>query len=281
MDNQDPNTDNLDPTSGSISTTTTGGDGTTITPEWYSTLGSDLSNNPSITKFGSVDDLAKSYVSAQSMIGKDKVVVPSEDNPDSWNEYYDRGGRPENASKYNVPQIDSPEGTQMGDNHLEVYKQKAYELGLNDKQFQGLYELQTDMNRNGLAQAEEGRNKSSQDSETSLRGEWGNAYDAKMEGARNLITQYGDENLVNFLNESGLGNNQNLIKFLDKVGSNFGEDVLQGKPTSFTKTPAEAQREINAMLGDNLHPYFTQLHPDHDAAVELMTSLTQMANPDL
>ena len=47
--------------------------------------------------------LAKSYINATQMIGKDKVAVPNKNSTeDQWNEVYDKLGRPESADKYSL-----------------------------------------------------------------------------------------------------------------------------------------------------------------------------------
>ena len=44
---------------------------------WMSSLPSDLQTNDSLTKFSSVESLAKSYINAQGIIGADKIVKPT------------------------------------------------------------------------------------------------------------------------------------------------------------------------------------------------------------
>ena len=43
---------------------------------WRDSLSDDLKTNASLQKFSDVGTLAKSYINAEQMIGKDKMVVP-------------------------------------------------------------------------------------------------------------------------------------------------------------------------------------------------------------
>ena len=101
----------------------TGGDGTAlggepaaavvapvVTPaaaegNWYDSLPQDMREDQNITKFESVEVLAKSWQHAQKMIGADKIPMPQTD--DDWSNVYTRLGRPYEANLYN---IEAPEG---------------------------------------------------------------------------------------------------------------------------------------------------------------------------
>ena len=49
-----------------------------VNKQWFDEFEPDLKANPSITKFKSPAEIAKSYVELQKTLGKDKVVVPTE-----------------------------------------------------------------------------------------------------------------------------------------------------------------------------------------------------------
>ena len=58
---------------------------------WQDALSEDLRGNANLEKYTSVDSLAKGYINATSMLGKDKVLKPS--NEDEWNEFYKGAAR--------------------------------------------------------------------------------------------------------------------------------------------------------------------------------------------
>ena len=70
--------------------------GEPATDDWKSSLPEDLRMDPSIANAPSVESMAKSYVSAQRMVGLDKIAVPTEHSTDEeWTQVYDKLGRPE------------------------------------------------------------------------------------------------------------------------------------------------------------------------------------------
>ena len=53
--------------------------------QWYSSLSEEYRNHPSIQKFSDANGLAKSYLSLESLMGRDKVPVPKgEDDINAW-----------------------------------------------------------------------------------------------------------------------------------------------------------------------------------------------------
>ena len=49
---------------------------TTEQDDWRSSLSEDLQKNPNLEKYSSVESLAKAYINASSMLGRDKLTVP-------------------------------------------------------------------------------------------------------------------------------------------------------------------------------------------------------------
>ena len=73
-------------------------------------LPEEIRNEPRLRTFTDPGTLAKSYVSAQRMIGADKVAIPgSSATADDWREVYTRLGAPTEASQYelgkNIPLV--------------------------------------------------------------------------------------------------------------------------------------------------------------------------------
>ena len=59
------------------------------TKTWRDSLPDDLKNNATLANFDNVENLAKSYVHAQSVIGKKGVIKPGEKASDEeWGNFY-------------------------------------------------------------------------------------------------------------------------------------------------------------------------------------------------
>lgn len=243
---------------------------------WYDTLDPDLKEHPSITKFKDPGSLAKSYVELQKLIGKEKIVVPTEKSTkEEWDAFYSKVGRPESATDYAVPELELPEEIKMRGEHLEAFRAKAHELGISKKAFAELYGFEAGLRQQAYNQQLENVAKMKSESETSLRGEWGAAYEKKVDSAQKLIHNFFGGKELNPAFKV-LANDKGFIKAMVEIAEKVGEDNIAGSPR-LTLTPKEATSQMNAMLGDFKHPYHNNLHPEHNAAVERFIELARMA----
>ena len=70
--------------------------------DWRSALDEGLRSDPTLADIKDLNGLAKSYVHAQRMVGKDKLVIPGEGaDPTEWDSFYEKLGRPQDG-KYNL-----------------------------------------------------------------------------------------------------------------------------------------------------------------------------------
>ena len=80
--------------------TTLGGGGE---PSFRDSLPEDLRDHASLKDFNDVGSLAKSFVHAQSMIGSDKINLPTDKStPEQWSQFYKELGRPDSVDGYDV-----------------------------------------------------------------------------------------------------------------------------------------------------------------------------------
>jgi hypothetical protein len=247
------------------------------TSVWYDDLDADLKSNASITKFKSKADLAKSYVELQKMVGKDKIVVPTDKStPEEWAAFYDKAGRPSEAKAYDVPEFkDVPEPIRMQQDGIEAFKAKAHELGLNKKQFAGLFGLYNEFGMNSYNQQMEKVSNDRSASETALRSEWGAAYDTKVDQAQQVINKFfTGKNIHPAFNI--LSSDKGFVAAMSEIAGNLTEDTIKGQSRN-TLTPNEASAEINSMMGDSKHPLHNDMHPEHKAAVDRLIELRQYA----
>ena len=93
---------------------------------WKEAISEEFRNDPNIEKFTEIDALAKSYINATQMIGKDKVAVPNKNSTDDqWNEVYDKLGRPESADKYSLNA--KSEVVPIDDNAIKQFAENAHQ----------------------------------------------------------------------------------------------------------------------------------------------------------
>lgn len=243
-------------------------------PSWRDGLDADIKDHPSLTNFKEPKDLAKSWVNAQKLIGKDKIPLPGKNaTPAEWDEVYNRLGRPQSPEGYKIPEdyaapeLTSPEGR-------EAYKSIAHKLGLLPQQAEGLYKWWADQANGGLAQSNEQRAAIQKETETKLRKEFGFAYEQKINDAKKVLLQFNSKEEAEYL-EANFGNDPTLIKFLIRMGGKMSEDGIVGKGESNFLSPDEAKAEIAKIRANPV--YLQEGNPEQKLLVQRMRQLHTMA----
>jgi hypothetical protein len=262
-----------------------------ITPKPFAeTLPKDIAAEAMFKDIKDLDGLARSYHGQAKLLGvpKDQLLrLPADDKPENWAPIYDRLGRPEKADAY---KLTLPEGVQLNAEAAKPIFEKAHELGLSQKQLDGLYTtLRTTAEANGAAA------KAKADGEVAaslaaLKTEWGVAYDQKIADATQAIDHFAKalnlgDGLKADLERSGLGNNPALAKLFAGLAANLKEDgKLTGRAagSESLSSPVEARQNINALRADKnfMKQYTDKRDPGHKAAVDKMAALHQQAYPE-
>jgi len=252
------------------------------TGSWLDALPDELKNEPSIKLFKDPGALAKSYLSAQKMIGGPKIPVPDPKTAteDEWKAVYSKLGLPESPDKYEVK---LPEGVQADENFMKGFKELAHKSGILPRQAQPLVEWFTQEASRVMAAEAQAKAAQAKQGIEGLKTEWGAAYDTKIKQANAALSEtLGDlaPDFKKFLNESGLGDHPTLIKAFAKMGENLKEDDLKGDGDGRlgAMTPAEAQSKINEIMSNPKHPYNDKYAARNlrEAAVEEMRQLFAM-----
>jgi hypothetical protein len=248
--------------------------GSTEEVTWKSALPEDIKEDPSLGPIESVENLAKSYVSAQRMIGKDRIVVPGQyATDDDWkNNVFSKLGLPEKVDDYSI----ETGGQEFDENFFKGFKESAHEAGILPNQAQKLFNwYNEEAHRQGEEYTKQAQSKVDQ-AVNGLKTEWGKEYDNKVRSAQTAVNHFTDESFKTYLDDSGLGNHPELIKTFAKIGETLSEDTFQGEgPVQLGRTPSDAQAEINTVMADPNHPYHQKGHPNHEAAVADVQRLFQ------
>jgi len=240
-------------------------------PDFLSSLAEDIRGQKALANFKTADDLAKSYLHAQQLLGKRIQELSPEDAA-----YYNSlRGVPKDTAQYTLPEEGNPE-------MLQWYKQTALQAGLTQDQAKAVFDQYVMLERSKV----EERNQASIDAMTKakadLKAEFGAGANNQIKLAADAIRNFGGDDVFKAFEESGLGNNTGVIKMLAKIGQALMEDkvVEADKSTVFGMTPEMAQREINLKMNDPefKKAYFSNLHPQHKEAVEAMSRLYHHLN---
>lgn len=240
------------------------------TPSWRDTLPEEFKNDPTLANFKGVDDLAKSFIHAQKLIGKDKVVLPS---PTATEEektaFYRKLGMPE-PDKYTLEGLEDDEAS----GKLKELFVKNNILPAQAKEIMNFLASEYSETEEGTSEAYQA---AIQEGIEDLRLEWGEGFNANLGKAKAVVDTFGDPELKSYLNETGLGNDPMLIRMFAKIGSQFGEDSFKGKPLQAVSKD-DAQKQINAIFADKNHPALNGKDPRHNDAMMEMNKLFEIIN---
>lgn len=251
-----------------------GGGGGGSAASWRDTLPDDIKTSPALANFQDVGALAKSYLHAQSQIGKKGVIVPGEKaTDDDMRAFWKAIGQPD-LEKF---ELTKPKEMSAPDELITSFKGEAHRLGMMPKQAQELLNWiakEDAKAQQALRQHEATATKQALDG---LKNELGAGYNKSVAFGHMAARELGGEDFLKYLNESGEGDNPAMIKFMAKVGELLGEDKLRGSAISngFGSTKAEIKAEIEKTRADLKGPYFDSTHPGHKSAVARMEHLYQ------
>lgn len=247
--------------------------------DWRTNLSPELKEHPSLATYKSVDDMAKSHINAQKLIGKKGIIPPGKDaKPEEIDAFHKALGRPDKPEDYKLSEVQAPEGMTEDANLKSGFLATAHAKGMTNEQADAIYSWYNKQVEGAIAQHVEKNKVMKETTEAELRTEYGKAYDQNLDIAKKFIHKFGDEKAMQAL-EEGLGNDPRLIRMLVKAGKSFSEDMLHVSSNT-TLTPDEAKAEIRKIKGDPKHPYFVQVHHEHKEAVDYMDSLYKQAYPD-
>lgn len=246
---------------------------------WKDSLPEDLRNDPGLAPINDISSLAKSFVNAQKMIGKDKVILPDQHaSEEDWTRFFQKVGLPETLDKYNV---NLPKDTKYVDPEtLNELKPLALKLGVLPKQLEGILGWYEQHSGKLMGQTEEQAFQQRAQKVEGLKKEWGEAFETKLSWVNRLLDENNIEGLDELRNDPNIGTNPAFIKFLAKVGEGlYKEDTIKGAGDNarFVLTPGEATERIGAIQGNPDHPYHNSNHANHDAAVKEMEGLFNAA----
>ena len=249
----------------------------TVAKSWKEAISEEFRDDPNIAKFTELDALAKSYINATRMIGQDKVAVPNQNSTDDqWSEVYDKLGRPESPDKYKL-EINS-ESTQIDEGAIKSFAENAHQLGLNNKQAQGILEYYKN-SMEGTAQQERIDTETAQaNAEAELRKEWGRSFDENIKKAGAVAKANMNPEILDMELKDGtrLGDHPAVIKGFANIANLMSEDKMIGTGEDNQTSGRDLDSEISSLVNDRDGPYWNKSHPDHDKIVQQVFTLRSM-----
>jgi len=249
----------------------------TVAKSWKETISEEFRNDPNISKFTEIDALAKSYINATRMIGQDKVAVPNENSTDDqWNEVYGKLGRPESADKYKL-EVQS-ETAPLDEGAIKQFAENAHQLGLNNKQAQGILEFYKNSMEGSVQQARIDTETAQANAEAELRKEWGRSFDENLKKAGSVAKANMNPEILDMELKDGtrLGDHPAVIKGFANIANLMSEDKMIGTDEDSATGGRDLDEEISKIVNDRDGPYWNKGHPDHDKIVQQVFTLRSM-----
>jgi hypothetical protein len=262
---------------------------------WRAQLPEQMQTAPSLLKFESPAALAQSYLELEAYRGSSLripgpdasagdqqefvtklmekvpslVRKPTDDDPESVDNFWKGMGRPDSADEYAA--IDG-----MDENQTEFMRKAALEANLTNAQYRKLAEKMA-----GKATVERDEaNFANQAKMQELEKQWGLSKSEKLQ-AINLLA--GQLEMPESLREN-MGDNPDVLAFMDKLVAKIGSEgaVMQqqvGENGSAVMTPIEAELKINEIMGNREHDFWNPASPGHGSAKRYMIELAKYADP--
>jgi len=220
-------------------------------------------------------DVVQAYAHAQRAIGSEKIPLPKDG---TWDPVArERLGIPAVPGGYAVKRPELPDGLAWDEGFEKAALPVAHGLGLTPQQLQGLMDFYASHQAEAFATAGRARHHEQEQAASALKDEWGPDYAVKLAQAARAARYFGGEDLVTLLNESGLGNNPQLIRAFEKAGALLGEDTLKGGSDGSGQglAPTDAMRRARELM--QKPGYLKREHPDHFDLVAEVNAMFERA----
>lgn len=241
---------------------------------WRDSLPSDLKDNPILSKYSDVGNLAKAYIHAQQQISKKGAIVPGEKATDQeWADFYKAVGVPD-ADKYTLT---PPKDFKLAEPVAAQFKEQALKAGLLPKQANAILEWYAGFEKNSLGQAAQAKQAEQQKGIEALKSEWGESWDKEVRSANLFLKEVGGDKMSKYIAESGLGNDPMVIRLCAAAAKLMGEDKLrEGGISDNRMSPKEMQGQIDELRANgDKNGLYDKNHPMHAVTLSKLESLAK------
>ena len=230
-----------------------------------------------LSNFVSMDDFVKSYLSAQRLVGANKVAIPNKMATDEdWEEVYSKLGRPAKPEDYKY----SFSEEEINQDQLKTFNETAHRIGLLPKQAERIIKFYNEMNTQAEVDNQKMFEAKQTEAMTDLKKEFGPTYTKRLDQAKKLATEtLGNEMLNNTVLKDGtrLGDSVEVIKAFSMLADKLSEDeIIKGEGTGY-QTASEIEKEISELTEDG-SPYWQKTHPNHAKTVDRVFKLREQLN---
>ncbi len=247
-----------------------------------SSLPEDVRDHSSLKKFVTgnegthmnVDNLAKSFVNVQGMLGRDNIPIPQTEA--DWDNAYSKLGRPEAADQYELPPVNEDFDTsvkEVATSKSDWWKGVAHKHGLNPKQAAGIYsDFIADQNTD-VQNINAANQTNLQAAEQAMKDKYGSAYNQVYSMTDRFIQERGGDKLFDALSRTGANKDPVILEFLMDLSRDHAEDLGLSDLGEPLYTPESLQEQIKEKMADPA--YLNKDDPRHSLIVQQVQKLHQ------
>lgn len=256
------------PTDGNPASYLAGADGKFV-PGWHEKAPQGYSVPDGLKTAPDFWSLVKMTENAQRKLGypADSLLVkPGKDwKEDQWNEFFDKAGRPKDASGYDIqaPKEYQPE-------LVDGFKQVAHKAGLLPNQVKAVFEYYNQLQGKAAEQMAAFETQAREEATRTLKSEWGPNFEANLERAKKYVMTFADDADKAALT-SRLGDDPALLRVLANASSVMRDDVLIGTGSEHNAGAGGIEAELNEIMKNPIYfdPDQSRMYKaEHDRLVQ-------------
>jgi len=252
---------------------------------WKAHIPQDFAQSPTMQKFPDTKEgfaeAVRSHLELEKLLGYQKVPIPKgKDDAAAWAVFSKAMGIPEKPDGYGLPDVEIPESMKGLTFDKAKFAEIAHKHKLTGEAAKGAWADYVQMGKDAYAKAVQAHQEQVTAAINQMRGEWGDAYQSKVELGQMVINKFSDNKEVNDYITAVLAKDPNGIRFLAKIGEQFAENKIGDfKYQRQAMTPEEAQAEVDSIKRDMSHPYNDPkaTEAEHNRAVDYVNSLIGVA----
>jgi hypothetical protein len=166
---------------------------------------------------------------------------------------------------------------------LDRFKKVFHAAGLNQKQAEGVFKNYLEYVGEVHSNNTQGVEAQRQEWVNTVKKEFGRAFDERVDLAVRAVETFGGNELVQWLDQTGMGDHPMFVKMFAKIGQQMQEALASpNQSRGWTMTPDTARQEIARAQRDTefMKAYMTPAATGHAEAVQKMQDLFSFAYPD-
>jgi hypothetical protein len=248
---------------------------------WWTAFPGLEAEKDTMSRFKSVEGLAKSYASARREMGQAHVPVPRDDwSDEQWADFHAKIGavKAKDDIDFSLPK-DAPPSLKLPDGAADEFAEQAKRVGLTKRQATDLFKWFIGSEVETLKAADqsiaEARANTKQILEQRFGDRAGDALGFAKAGVQHIAKLAGDDKLAEMLiNDPTIGDNPAAITAFAVVGQMLSErGILKGDAAMFVGQAEEVQREIDDMEKNPNSQWYHRLRKRDPEAAKRRTQL--------